>query len=551
MRTSGGPIVSLFYSLFQVFWRHAYIRRSHCLVVLLSVPGVLETCALQEVLSSRCSTLCSRCFGDMCTSGGPIVSLFYSLFQVFWRHAHFRRSYCLVVLLSVPGVLETCVHQEVLLSRCSTLCSRCFGDMRTSGGPIVSLFYSLFQVFWRHAHFRRSYRLVVLLSVPGVLETCVHQEVLLSRCSTLCSRCFGDMRTSGGPIVLLFYSLFQVFWRHAYIRRSYCLVVLLSVPGVLETCTLQEVLSSRCSTLCSRCFGDMRTSGGPIVSLFYSLFQVFWRHVYIRRSHCLVVLLSVPGVLETCTLQEVLLSRCSTLCSRCFGDMRTSGGPIVSLFYSLFQVFWRHAYIRRSYCLVVLLSVPGVLETCTLQEVLSSRCSTLCSRCFGDMRTSGGPIVSLFYSLFQVFWRHAYIRRSYCLVVLLSVPGVLETCTLQEVLSSRCSTLCSRCFGDMCTSGGPIFSLFSLFQVFWRHAYIRRSYCLIVLLSVPGVLETCALQEVLLSRCSTLCSMCFGDMRTSGGPIVSLFYSLFPIITAVIITVCYIGIWITIKVSQL
>ena len=44
---------------------------------------------------------------------------------------------------------------------------------------------------------------------------------------------------------------------------------------------------------------------------------------------------------------------------------------------------------------------------------------------------------------------------------------------------------------------------------------------------------------------------CFGDMRTSGGPIVSLFYSLFPIITAVIITVCYVGIWITIKVSQL
>ena len=66
----------------------------------------------------------SRCFGDMRTSGGPIVSLFYSLFQVFWRHAYIRRSYCLVVLLSVPGVLKTCVHQEVLLSHCSTLCSR-------------------------------------------------------------------------------------------------------------------------------------------------------------------------------------------------------------------------------------------------------------------------------------------------------------------------------------------------------------------------------------------------------------------------------------------
>ena len=44
---------------------------------------------------------------------------------------------------------------------------------------------------------------------------------------------------------------------------------------------------------------------------------------------------------------------------------------------------------------------------------------------------------------------------------------------------------------------------------------------------------------------------CFGDMRTSGGPIVSLFYSLFPIGTAVIITVCYLGIWITIKVNLL
>ena len=38
-------------------------------------------------------------------------------------------------------------------------------------------------------------------------------------------------------------------------------------------------------------------------------------------------------------------------------------------------------------------------------------------------------------------------------------------------------------------------------------------------------------------------------MRTSGGPIVSLFYSLFPIVTAVIITVCYVGIWVTIQVT--
>ena len=352
-------------------------------------------------------------------------------------------------------------------------------------------------MFWRHAYIRRYYCLVVL-SVPGVLETCVHQEVPLSRCSTLCSRCFRDMRTSGGPVVSLFYSLFQVFWRHAHIRRSHCLVVL-SVPGVLETCTHQEVLLSRCCSLCSRCFGDMCTSGCPIVSLF-SLFQVFWRHAHSRRFYCLVVLLSVPGVLETGPI-----------------------GPIVLLF-SLFQVFWRHAYIRRSHCLVVLLSVPGVLETCVHQEVLLSRCSTLCSRCFGDMHTSGCPIVSLF-SLFQVFRRHAHSRRFYCLVVLLSVPGVLET-------------------------GGPIVLLFSLFQVFWRHAHSRRFYCFVVL-SVPGVLKTCTLQEVLLSRCSTLCSRCFGDMRTSGGPIVSLFYSLFPIITAVIITVCYVGIWVTIKVSQL
>ena len=42
---------------------------------------------------------------------------------------------------------------------------------------------------------------------------------------------------------------------------------------------------------------------------------------------------------------------------------------------------------------------------------------------------------------------------------------------------------------------------------------------------------------------------CFGDMRTSGGPIVSFFYSLFPVVIAGIITVCYMGVWITIQVT--
>ena len=42
---------------------------------------------------------------------------------------------------------------------------------------------------------------------------------------------------------------------------------------------------------------------------------------------------------------------------------------------------------------------------------------------------------------------------------------------------------------------------------------------------------------------------CFGDSRTSGGPIVALFYSLFPVATAGFITVCYVGVWVTIQVS--
>ena len=45
------------------------------------------------------------------------------------------------------------------------------------------------------------------------------------------------------------------------------------------------------------------------------------------------------------------------------------------------------------------------------------------------------------------------------------------------------------------------------------------------------------------------CCRCFGDMRTSGGPIVSFFYSLFPVVIAAIITVCYVGVWVTIQVT--
>ena len=46
----------------------------------------------------------------------------------------------------------------------------------------------------------------------------------------------------------------------------------------------------------------------------------------------------------------------------------------------------------------------------------------------------------------------------------------------------------------------------------------------------------------------TICR-CFGDMRTSGGPIVGLFYSLFPVVVTGIITVCYVGVWVTIQAN--
>ena len=42
---------------------------------------------------------------------------------------------------------------------------------------------------------------------------------------------------------------------------------------------------------------------------------------------------------------------------------------------------------------------------------------------------------------------------------------------------------------------------------------------------------------------------CFADMRTSGGPILALVYSIFPVIATGIITVCYVGVWVTIKVN--
>ena len=43
---------------------------------------------------------------------------------------------------------------------------------------------------------------------------------------------------------------------------------------------------------------------------------------------------------------------------------------------------------------------------------------------------------------------------------------------------------------------------------------------------------------------------CLTDYSTSGGPIIALFYSIFPVVVSAIITVCYIGVWITIQVTK-
>lgn len=40
-------------------------------------------------------------------------------------------------------------------------------------------------------------------------------------------------------------------------------------------------------------------------------------------------------------------------------------------------------------------------------------------------------------------------------------------------------------------------------------------------------------------------------MESTGGPIISLFYACFPIGVTVIVSVCYIGVWITIQVRKI
>ena len=41
---------------------------------------------------------------------------------------------------------------------------------------------------------------------------------------------------------------------------------------------------------------------------------------------------------------------------------------------------------------------------------------------------------------------------------------------------------------------------------------------------------------------------CLGDYSSPGGPIVAMYLSIYPIAVTVIITVCYMGVWITIQV---
>ena len=43
---------------------------------------------------------------------------------------------------------------------------------------------------------------------------------------------------------------------------------------------------------------------------------------------------------------------------------------------------------------------------------------------------------------------------------------------------------------------------------------------------------------------------CLADYGTSGGPIIALFYSVFPMGVTAIVTICYVGVWITIQVSS-
>ena len=87
------------------------------------------------------------------------MALFYSLSltvfpQVFWRQQNIRRTHCGLVLF--------------LVINCSS--HRCFGDSRTSGGPIVALFYSF----------------LLTILPTGVLETAEHQEDPLWPCSIPC-----------------------------------------------------------------------------------------------------------------------------------------------------------------------------------------------------------------------------------------------------------------------------------------------------------------------------------------------------------------------------
>ena len=44
---------------------------------------------------------------------------------------------------------------------------------------------------------------------------------------------------------------------------------------------------------------------------------------------------------------------------------------------------------------------------------------------------------------------------------------------------------------------------------------------------------------------------CLGDYGSAGGPVIALFLSIYPICVAVIITACYVGVWITIQVNIL
>ncbi|PKI32126.1 hypothetical protein CRG98_047483, partial [Punica granatum] len=466
----------------------------------------------------------------------------YSPVRVYFFAAQVRRASSLVPLATLPGLLTRasllfcCASSPSQLARAScnlagsthpcefTFLLRKFAEPARSCLLQPCRVYSPVRVYFFAAQVRRASSLVPLATLPGLLTRasllfcCASSPSQLARAScnlagsthpcefTFLLRKFAEPARSCLLQPCRVYSPVRVYFFAAQVRRASSLVPLATLPGLLTRASLLFCCASSPSQL-ARASCNLAGSTHPCEFTFllrkfaeparscllqpcrvYSPVRVYFFAAQVRRASSLVPLATLPGLLTRASLLFCCASSPSQLApasSNLAGSahpcdftflLRKFAEPARSCLlqpcrvYSPVRVYFFISKVRRSYSLVPLTTLPGVLTRASLIFCFASSSSMLVRASY-NLAGSAHPCEFTFLlckfaeparscllqpcrfcSPVRVYFSASQDRRASSHVPLATLPGLLTRASLLFCFANSPSQLARASYNLACSA---------------------------------------------------------------------------------------------------